>query len=199
MGCGVKPTGTGTRRDPHVHFAWETRDPQGTRRDPQGPAISIFLGKNRTRRDPTRVPPSPTRVHPGPIFLGPGPTPRLGLGSKSLIHSDVGPMHGLFDHGPVFSDCSPDHFPNGVGNCLWHGSPLSAKRTQDCVDSSHRATVGTTASCRSHRNVTDTGRLQATRTSRDYCDKKSCRCFSTRGGRGGGWGWRQASARLAPE
>ena len=39
--------------------------------------------------------------HPGPILLGPGPTPRLG--SKNLIHSDVGPMHGLFDHGPVFS------------------------------------------------------------------------------------------------
>ena len=84
-----------------MHFAWETRDPQGTRRDPQGPAISIFLRKNRTRKDPTRVPPGPARVHPGPIFLGPGPAPRLG--SKNLIHNDVGPTHGLFDHGPVFS------------------------------------------------------------------------------------------------
>ena len=136
-------------------------------------------GPIRVPPGPTRVPPGPTRVHPGPIFLG--PTPRLG--SKNLIHLR----------------CSPDHFPNGVCNCLWHGSPLSARRTQDCMDSSQRATVGTTASCRSHRNVTDTGRLQATRTSRDYRDTKSCRCFSTRGGRGGGWGWRQASARLAPE
>ena len=50
---------------------------EGPAGDPQGPAISIFLGKNRTRRDPTRVPPGPIRVHPGPIFLGPGPTPRL--------------------------------------------------------------------------------------------------------------------------
>ena len=32
-------------------------------------------------------------------------------------------------------------------------------RTQDCVDSSQRATGGTTASCRSRKNVTDTGRL----------------------------------------
>ena len=77
-----------------MHFVWETRDPQG-------PAISIFLRKNRTRKDPTRVPPAPARVHPGPIFLGPGPAPRLG--SKNLIHNDVGPTHGLFDHGPVFS------------------------------------------------------------------------------------------------
>ena len=158
-------------------------------------------GPIRVPPGPTRVPPGPTRVQPGPIFLGPGPTPRLG--SKNLIHSDVGPMHGLFDHGPVFSVVVQIIFQTGWAiACLWHGSPLSAKRTQDCVDSSQRATVGTTASCRSHRdrNVTDTGRLQATRTSRvsrDYCDKKSCRCFSTRGGRGGGWGWRQASARRA--
>ena len=88
--CGVKPTGTEPQGPAHMHFAWETRDPQGTRRDPQGPAISIFL----------RLP-RPTRVHPGPIFLGPSPTPRLG--SKNLIHSDVGPMDSLFDHGPVFS------------------------------------------------------------------------------------------------
>ena len=67
-------------------------DPQGPARafclgnegpagDPQ-PAISTFLGKNRTRRDHTRA----TGSHPGP----PGShfsrsTPR------SLIHSDVGP------------------------------------------------------------------------------------------------------------
>ena len=58
-------------------------------------------GPIRVPPGPTRVPPGPARVHPGPIFLGPGPTPRLG--SRNLIHSDVGPMHGLFDHGPVFS------------------------------------------------------------------------------------------------
>ena len=58
-------------------------------------------GPIRVPPGPTRVPPGPTRLHPGPILLGPGPTPRLG--SKNLIHSDVGPMHGLFDHGPVFS------------------------------------------------------------------------------------------------
>ena len=49
-------------------------------------------------------PPGPTRVphrDPSPIFLGPGPT--LRLGSKNLTRSDVGPVHGLFDHGPVFS------------------------------------------------------------------------------------------------
>ena len=162
--------------------------------------IQVFVG-------PTRVPPGPIRVpagsHPGP---GPGPTPRLG--PKNLIHifrrthaPRLGSNHG-FD---TFSVVVQIIFQTGCAiACLWHGSPLSARRTQDCMDSSQRATVGTTASCRSHRdrNVTDTGRLQATRTSRvsrDYRDTKSCRCFSTRGGRGGGWGWRQASARLAPE
>ena len=49
----------------------------------------------------TPVLPGPIWVHPGPIFLGLGPT--LCLGSKNLIHSDVGSMHGLFDHRPVFS------------------------------------------------------------------------------------------------
>ena len=39
----------------------------------------------------------PGDVHPVPMFF------HLSLGSKNLIHSDVGPMHGLFDHGPVFS------------------------------------------------------------------------------------------------
>ena len=78
-----------------MHFAWETRDPQWTRRDPQGPAISIFL---RKKQDPQGPHPGPTGSRPG---LGPGPA--LRLGSKNLIHNDVGPTHGLFDHGPVFS------------------------------------------------------------------------------------------------
>ena len=92
-------------------------------------------------------------------------------------------MHGLFDHGSVFSVVLQIISKRG-GNYLWHGSPLSQKRTQDYVDSLQRATVGTTANCRSHKKVTDTGRLH-----RDYCDKKSCRCWSTRReGKGGGNG-----------
>ena len=103
-------------------------------------------------------------------------------------------MHscGLFDHGPVFSVVVQIIFQTGWAiACGMEVRYLlnERKTTRDC-----RTTVGTTASCRSHRNVTDTGRLQATRTSRDYCDKKSCRCFSTRGeGEGGGDG-----AKLVP-
>ena len=76
-GCGVKPTGTGTRRDPHVHFAWETRDPQGTRRDPRFQGKIVPAG---TRRDPRfqyslgKIGPAGTRTDlEGPVtavFLG---------------------------------------------------------------------------------------------------------------------------------
>ena len=61
-GCGIKPTGTGTRRDPRVFLLGK----RGTRRDPR---FQYSLRKiNRTRRDPTRVPPGPTRVDPGLNF-----------------------------------------------------------------------------------------------------------------------------------
>ena len=155
-------------------FCLGNEGPAGDRRDPQKPAISIFLRKNRTCRDPTRVPPGPTRVHPIPIFLGPGPI--LRLGSKNLIHSDVGPMYGLFDHGPVFSAAVQIIFQAGWAiACGMEARYLPNERKTAWTR--RTAPVGTTANCRSHRNVTDTGRLQATRTSRNYCDKKSCRCF----------------------
>ena len=133
-----------------MHFAWETRDP---RKAPAGTRDFNIPCEKQDRRDPTRVPPGPTRSTRVP-FLEPGPTPCLGSKSKSLTTDLSLAQSRLF---PV----------------------RYLLKTQNCVDSSHRTTVGTTAST-SHRNVTDAGRLQTTRTSRNCCDKKSCRC-STRG------------------
>ena len=64
----------------------------------------------------------------------------------------------LFDARSAFT--KQDHFRNGVGSCLWHGSRLLNERKTTWT---HHATVGTIASCSSYRNETDTGRLQTTR------------------------------------
>ena len=50
------------------------------------------------------------------------------------MHSDVGPMHGLFDHRPVFV-------------VAWAGSPLSAKRTHRLRGLVATRDCRTTASC----------------------------------------------------
>ena len=113
----------------------------------------VFPSKSIQVLGPTGSPPGPTRVHLGPFFSNPHPV----LGSN-LIHSDVGPMHGSFDHEPVFSVVVQIIFQTGA--CGLEVSHLLNER-KDCMDSSQR-TGGTTASCTSHKNVTDTGKMQAT-------------------------------------
>ena len=159
------------------------KETAGTRRDAQGPTISIFLG---------------TRVHPGPIFfLGPGPTPHLGSKKFNTQQRD---MHGLFDHEPVFSIVVQIIFQTGVGNCLWHGSPLSAEQTQDCVDSSHRATVGTMDSYRS-RNVTQLEDCRRQEPVETVATREAAGVLARGGGRGRGWGLAPSwcNCRIVPE
>ena len=82
-----------------------------------------------------RGPTESTASHPGPTGSHPGPPGSLF--SDRVPH----PVSVLKFNTQRRGTCRPDHFPNGVGNCLWHGSPLSATRTPNCVDSSQRATV----------------------------------------------------------
>ena len=77
----------------------------------------------------------------------------------------------------LFLACGPD--------LSKRGGQLPVLNERKTAWTSQRATVGTMASCRSHRKVTDTGRLQATRSSRDYCDKATgCNSTRKRGGNG---------------